>query len=314
MRFKKALVTGGAGFIGSHIVEALLQKGIDVVVLDDFSMGRRDNIPSGVPVIEGDVLDVEKVSLALKEVDIVFHEAAKVSVRSSVMGFYNDAMTNIMGTLNLWQGIRKGNVKKFIYASSMAVYADAQFLPIDEEHPKEPLSPYGISKLASEKYSLNLGRQMGVDTVILRYFNTYGTRQTLTPYVGVITIFINRLLDKNPPVVFGSGNQVRDFISVKDVVEANMLAMGRDCSRGVFNIGTGVGTNVNKIADILIQKIGKGLSKEYTNPVPAEVGDSIANCSKAEKILGFKSKYRIEEEIGSVIEWVKNERARSLKI
>lgn len=311
MKFKKALVTGGAGFIGSHIADSLLKRGMEVVVLDDFSMGKRENIPSGAAVIEGDVLDAGKVNLAIKGVDIVFHEAAKVSIRSSAAEFYKDAETNIMGTLNIWQAMRGSKVKKFIYASSMAVYGNSKYLPLDEEHPKEPISPYGISKLAGEKYCLNLGSQMGIDTVVLRYFNTYGPRQTLTPYVGVITIFINRLLENKPLIIFGDGAQVRDFISVKDIAEANMIAMDTNCTGEIFNVGTGVGTDVNKIADILIQKIGNGLSKEHTAPVIGEPGNSIASNSKAEKVLGFKAKYRLDDEIEGVIEWIKNERNKS---
>lgn len=306
MKFKRALVTGGAGFIGSHIVEALLKRGMDVVVLDDFSIGKKENIPPGAIVIEGDILNPEKVSLAIKDVDIIFHQAAKVSIRSSVLEFYKDAQTNIMGTLNIWSIIRNSKVKKFIYASSMAVYGNPKYLPIDEEHPKDPLSPYGISKLASEKYCLNLGQQMGIDTIILRYFNTYGPRQTLTPYVGVITIFINRILENKQPIIFGNGNQVRDFISVKDIVGANIMAMEANCSGEIFNVGTGIGTNINRVADILLQKIGNGLSKGYAAPVVGEPGDSIANNSKAERALGFKPQYKLEDEIGNVIDWIKN--------
>lgn len=306
MKYRKALVTGGAGFIGSHIVEALLKRGLDVVVLDNFSIGKRENIPPGATVIEGDIMDFKKVNSAVNGVDIIFHQAAKVSIRSSVTEFYSDAQTNIMGTLNIWHAIKGCPVRKFIYASSMAVYGNPRYLPIDEEHPKEPLSPYGISKLASERYCLNLGPQMGIDTVVLRYFNTYGPRQTLTPYVGVITIFINKLLEHKSPIIFGNGNQIRDFISVKDVVEANMKAMDVDCSGEVFNVGAGIGTNINKIADTLIQKMGGGLSKEYTAPVAGEPGNSIADISRAENILGFKACYKLEDEIDTVIEWIKN--------
>jgi UDP-glucose 4-epimerase len=312
MKFRKALVTGGAGFIGSHIVESLLSRGMKVVVLDDFSMGKRENIPSDAVVVEGDVLDVNKVNLALDGVDIVFHQAAKVSIRSSVAEFYKDAQTNIMGTINIWQAMKDHKVRKFIYASSMAVYGNSKYLPLDEEHPKEPISPYGISKLAGEKYCLNLGGQMGIDTVVLRYFNTYGPRQTLTPYVGVITIFINRLLENKPPIIFGDGTQVRDFISVKDVAEANMKAMDADCNGEVCNVGTGIGTNVNKIADILIQKIGNGLLKEHTAPVVGEPGNSIASISKAEKVLGFKAKHGLDDDMENVIEWIKSKRNKIL--
>ncbi len=308
MVFKKALVTGGAGFIGSHIVEALLKENIEVVVLDDLSMGRRENIPPDIQIIEADILDEKQLKFALEGVDVVFHEAARVSIRNSVTQFYTDAQINIMGTLNLLKMLSESGVKKLIYASSMAIYGEAQALPIAESHPLHPNSPYGISKMAGEKYCLELGKTMGIETVALRYFNTYGIRQTLTPYVGVITIFINRLLDGKSPVIFGTGEQIRDFVSVKDVAKANILAMKGDYSGDVFNVGSGKGTTVNHLADFLVRYLNSNLTKKKKKKKPGEPGDSIADISKIQKEMGFEAKYSLEDEIPNIIEWINDKR------
>lgn len=310
MKFKRALITGGAGFIGSHIVDALLKEGVEPVVLDDLSMGRRENIPSGVRFIEADILDEGKIKCALERVDIVFHEAARVSIRNSGTQFYEDAKVNIMGTLNLLKGLGKSRVKKLIYASSMAVYGEAEKLLISEQHPLRPASPYGISKLTAEKYCLELGKAMNIDVVALRYFNTYGIRQTFTPYVGVITIFINRLLEGRSPIIFGDGEQVRDFVSVKDVARANILAMKANCSNEIFNIGTGKGTTVNQIADLLIQCFGDRVTKEYAPRQLGEPGSSIADISKIQKDMGFKPNGVLMNELPFVIKWIKQNRER----
>ena len=189
MKCKKALVTGGAGFIGSHLAEALLEEGLDVRVFDDLSVGRRENVPEAAEFVLGDVRDLDSVEKALDAIDIVFHLAAKVSVRGSLENFHEDAEVNLMGTINLLEAAGNSGVQKLVFASSMAVYADsARPDPIDEDFEKCPVSPYGIAKLAAERYCILVGPERGVDTCVLRYFNTYGPRQNFTPYVGVITI------------------------------------------------------------------------------------------------------------------------------
>lgn len=310
MKYKKALVTGGAGFIGSHIASQLLERGIETIVIDNFYMGKREYIPSGARVVEADILHAEKLNKEFAGVDVVFHNAARVSIRHSVADFYDDANVNIMGTVNVIQAAIKNKVKKMIYASSMAVYGDAQSLPIDENHPLQPTSPYGISKLASEKYCLQMGRFFDFEAVALRYFNTYGTKQTLTPYVGVITIFINRLLQRKPPIIFGDGKQIRDFISVEDIALANILAMEKNCGGEIFNIGTGKGTSVNEIAQLLIKHIDPHIKPEYGPLQVGEPGNSLADITKAKELLGFVSRYRLEDRIDEIIEW--NKRNASL--
>jgi UDP-glucose 4-epimerase len=304
--YKKALVTGGAGFIGSHITEMLLMEGVETVVLDNFSTGRRENVPKGARVVEGDINDERILESVIKGMDIVFHNAALVSIRNSFDNFFNDLKTNLMGTAAILQAMAKNNVHKIIYASSMAVYADSQRLPIKENFPLDPASPYGISKLASERYCLLIGKYHDIDAICLRYFNTYGPRQTLTPYVGVITIFINRILKSQPPAIFGDGNQVRDFIYVKDVARANILAMKSSLKRGVFNIGTAKGTSVNQIAQLLLKKIGSRLNPIHVAPQAQEPGDSIADIKRAKEMLGFVPEDRLEDKITEVIEWWKN--------
>lgn len=303
-KYRKVLVTGGAGFIGSYLTEILLEEEKEVRVLDNLSMGKRENVPEGAEFILGDVLDAAVLRSCLEGVDAVFHLAARVSIRSSIDGFHDDARTNLMGTINLLDCIKGTGVKKLAYASSMAVYADSpKPEPVQENYATEPISPYGISKLASEAYCLNLADSLGIDVVCLRYFNTYGSRQTLTPYVGVITIFINRLLEGQHPVIFGDGEQMRDFIWVRDVARASTLALESPVRKGVFNIGTGTGTSVNQMADLLIGKIDPRVRAEYAPSQPGELKYCIADITQAKKHLKFAPEGRLEEKIEEVIEW-----------
>lgn len=304
MRYKKALVTGGGGFIGSHLSKALLESGLEVIILDNLSMGRKENIPEGAIFIEGDILNVNDVKEAMSGVDIIFHEAAKVSVRSSIGGFYDDADTNIMGTINLLRVCAQSKVKKFVFASSMAVYGDSpKPHPVSENYTLDPLSPYGIGKLASEKYCLNICEQLGMNAVILRYFNTYGAKQTLTPYVGVITIFINKLLAGESPVVFGDGGQVRDFVYVGDIVEANLRAMEYEGGNDIFNIGSGIGHSVSDIANLLSSKINSEVPILYAEEQVGEIKNSIADISKASMLLNYSPRGVLDIQIDEVISW-----------
>jgi len=303
IQYKKALVTGGAGFIGSHVVGKLLQRGIETVVLDDLSVGRAENIPRMAEFMIGDICDLKIVQKALSGVDIVFHLAARVSIRDSFRGFVEDARTNVIGTVNLLKGIEGSGVQKFIYSSSMAAYGDARYIPIDEKHPLEPTSPYGISKLASEKYVLCFGQYLKISPIILRYFNTFGPRQTVSPYVGVITIFIQKLLTGEELPIFGEGTQVRDFVNVDDVAEANLLAMDYDGPSQVFNIGTGVGTTINSLAQVLKKMTNKSSQLKYLKIQPGEPSSSVADITMARNQLGFSPHWSLEEKLPEVIEW-----------
>ncbi len=304
-RFKKTLVTGGAGFIGSHIAGRLRLAGMEVAVIDDLSMGKRENVPDGAEFHHASILDRKALQAALEGVDVVFHNAAKVSIRNSFDDIYGDTETNVLGTVNVLREGGKAGIKRFIFASSMAVYGEGARLPVAEDGMLEPISPYGAGKLAAEAYVRQMAGYYGFESVVLRYFNTYGPGQTLTPYVGVITIFINNLLMGRPPMVFGTGEQVRDFVYVGDVAEANLLAMERAPDRAVLNIGSGKGTSVKRIAGILLEKLGADFEPVQA-PLPlGEPKDSVADISKARRLIGFAPSTRLEHAIGEVIESVR---------
>ncbi len=298
----RALVTGGAGFIGSRLVRALLAEGLEVTVLDDLSMGRRENVPPQARFVEGDVRSAEDVRRALEGASVVFHEAARVSIRASIAQFHDDADTNFMGTLNLLRCLAGTGVRRLVFASSMAVYADsATPEPVAEDHATEPISPYGIAKLAAEKYCLLVCRDLGIGCQVLRYFNTFGPGQAFTPYVGVITIFIRRLLEGQPPVILGDGEQRRDFVHVDDVVAANLLALKGPMTSGVFNVGTGRATSVNEIAALLCERLAPGCRPEHQGAHPGELRYSIADIRRITAALGYRPAATLAGRIDEVI-------------
>ena len=304
---ERILVTGGAGFIGSHLCEGLLQQGYRVRVLDDLSVGSRENIPTGCEFIHGSVLDHTALERSLTDVQHICHEAARVTIRGSVKTFYEDAETNLMGTLLLLKAAAQHGVRRFVYASSMAVYADSpQPVPIAESFPTVPVSPYGIAKLASEQYVLLVGMNLGLEPVALRYFNTFGTRQMYTPYVGVITIFITQLLRKQEITIFGDGEQRRDFVHVSDVVHANLLALHRKEAVGkVLNIGTGRATSVNQLASILKEQLFPEAPVGHEPARQEELRNSVADISQARKILGYEPRTDFVRQIPEVIQYVR---------
>lgn len=305
MKFKKAIVVGGAGFIGSHIAEELLKNNIETIVVDNLYMGKKEYIPKSAGFVKMDIMDTKELEKVFSGADVVFHEAAHVSIRNSIDNFYNDADVNIMGTVNVIKAVIKKRVKKLIYASSMGVYGEAEKLPMKETQKLEPISPYGISKLAGEKYCLQMAQHHDFEAISLRYFNTFGTRQTLTPYVGVITIFINRILSNKAPLIFGDGKQIRDFVSVLDIANANILAMTRGKTGQTMNIGSGKGTSVNEIAKMLLERMFPGMKPEYGPAQAGEQGNSIADISRAEKYIGYKPRYSLRDKIDEIIEWNK---------
>jgi UDP-glucose 4-epimerase len=273
-------------------------------VLDDLSVGTRENVPAAAELLVGDVRDAAAVDRALEGVDIVFHMAARVSIRASVEHFQEDADANIMGTLSVLRACVGHRMRRFVYASSMGVYADAPTPdPIPETYTTEPISPYGVSKLASEKYLLCLADALHIEPVILRYFNTYGPRQGYTPYVGVITIFIKRLLAGDPPVIFGDGEQRRDFVYVGDLVEATVLAAQKDVAGETFNVGTSRATSVNEIADLLRRRLNPTIEPVHAPAQTGELRFSVPDISKARRLLGYDPQSRLEERIDDVIAW-----------
>lgn len=308
--FSHALVTGGAGFIGSHLARALLAQGRGVTILDNLSVGRREGVPEGARFVYGDLRDETAVAEALRGADAVFHLAAQVTIRGSFDRFYEDLDTNVMGTARLLQATDPRAVRWFVLASSMAVYADADSpAPIDESHPTRPLSPYGIGKLAAEGVAQQILSTRGIPFTALRYFNTFGPGQTYTPYVGVITIFVTRLLRREAPVVFGDGEQQRDFVHVEDIVAGTMAAPGRE--PGVYNLGTGSGTSLNRLADILTRRLAPQLTPSHGAAHPGELRYSVANIDAARRRLGYQPTRTLEGDIDGVIADIRSRLASS---
>jgi UDP-glucose 4-epimerase len=300
---ERAFITGGAGFIGNHIARLLLSEGWEVICFDDLSVGKMEYVPDGAELIIGDIRDEESMAVAMRGCRHVYHLAARVSIRKAVETFVDDAEVNTLGTLKALRAAKDAGVERFLYASSMAVYGTVEYSPQDEEHPINPTSPYGVAKYSSERYILNLAEHWGIEPVICRYFNTYGPRQTPSPYVGVITIFCRKLFDGEAPQIFGDGEQVRDFIHVDDIARGSVTALQKAPSGSVINLGTGVGTSVNQIAELLIDRINPEIKPEHLPPVPGEPGDSIADASLAEKLIGWKAEIKLEDGIGDAIEW-----------
>lgn len=308
MKNSRVLVTGGAGFIGSHLVENLLGRGYEVRVLDDLSVGLRENVPAGCEFFCGSILDGNLVRAAISGADAVFHLAARVSIRGSVDRFVDDAETNLMGMLHLLRAASDAGVRRFVFASSMAVYGDSPRPKLlNEDELLEPASPYGIAKLTAERYLFLLSKSLGIEPVVLRYFNTFGTRQGYTPYVGVITIFITRLLQRQNLIIFGDGSQVRDFVHVSDVVQANLLALeSQDAAGKVFNIGSGKGTTVLQIADLLMTKLDRQVPLEFLAPLPQELRNSVADISRAQSLLGYQPATDLEHHLDEVVSCLAN--------
>ncbi len=305
-RARKILVTGGAGFIGSNIVDRLVELGHKVVIVDDLSTGHLRNLNRAATFYHTSITSpgVEEV-LQREEPEIVIHHAAQVNVRESVKDPAKDAETNILGSVRLIENARLQGVEKFIYASSGgAVYGDPQYLPCDEEHPVRPISPYGLSKHVTEQYLELYRRLYQMDYTILRYGNVYGPRQDPKGEAGVVAIFIQAMLEGKQPSIFGTGEQERDFVYVGDVVEANVLALEKGSGR-VYNIGTGVGTSVNRIFDLL-----KGILKFPWRPVyhpakPGEVFKIHLDISRAKNELGWQPKTSLEEGLEMTVEHMK---------
>jgi len=310
-RYSKLLVTGGTGFIGSHLVDRLLAEGFEVWVLDDFSAGRMENVSChmgvrGFHLVRGDVRDFGLVKKLVADVDAVFHEAALVDVASSIENpvLFNEV--NVVGTLNLLRACLGSDVKRFVFASSAAVYGDSKPARKRESMLPEPVSPYGVSKLAAENYVQVFNELYGLETVCLRCFNVYGPRQGFgSSYSGVITAFLSRLLNGEPPIVHGDGKQTRDFVHVDDVVSANLLALEKENGvGGVFNIASGTAVSVCELAKIL-QRItnAERLKPIFAEPRAGDIKHCSGDISKAQELLGFHPKIGLEDGLSKLVEW-----------
>jgi UDP-glucose 4-epimerase len=309
----RILVTGGAGFIGSHLVDRLLEEGYEVTVIDDLSSGSLENLrqnegKKGFRFVKGDIRDGNLLKRNLKDIDAVFHKAALINVTLSVREPLLTNDVNVQGTINLLKACLDANVKRVVYASSAAVYGDVRVSKISEDAPKNPLSPYGISKLAAEGYMRFFYKVHGLETVSLRFFNAYGPRQRFDPefpYSGVITIFLSRLVKGESPVVNGDGQQTRDFVYVQDMVEADLLALRcKNAAGKVFNIGSGERTSVNKVAETLKSVLNKGAVKTlYADPQVGDIRHSCADIVKAERMLGYRPRFSFRAGITGLVNW-----------
>ena len=304
MKCSHALVTGGAGFIGSHLSRALLDSGLRVTVLDNLSVGRRDAVPTDAQLIHGDVRDDAAIASALRGVDCVFHLAAQVTIRGSFDRFREDLDTNVMGTARLLSALDPARIKWFTLASSMAIYADADSpAPIDESHPKRPLSPYGVGKLAAEDVSAQVLAGRGIPFTAVRYFNTYGPGQGYTPYVGVLTIFVTRLLRGESITIFGDGEQQRDFVHVSDIVSGTIATVGN--TPGRYNLGTGQGTTLNQLASMVLARMAPGQQPVYAEAPGGELRYSVANVAAARQHLGYSPTRSLARDLDDVIQAVR---------
>lgn len=309
--YSKFLVTGGAGFIGSHLVDELARLGGEVWVLDDFSSGTRDNLRAvtnreNVHIIKGDVRDADNTLKLAREVEVVYHLAAKTSLQESAEDPISVNDINVTGTLAMLRASASAGVERFVLGSSAAVYGEPFYLPIDEEHPLAPLSCYGASKAAAEKYCSAFTHTHGLRTVCLRLFNVYGARQLRNQYSGVIVEFMELLMRGRSPVIFGDGWQSRDFVNVLDVVQAFLRCLETDSAvPEVYNVGSGISTSVNELASMLIETTGADVEPEYDEPRPYEITHSVSDISRASGAFGYAPRYSLDESIPSVVEWMR---------
>jgi UDP-glucose 4-epimerase len=304
MENKKVVITGGAGFIGSHLAQRLAKRN-HCTVVDDLSTGRIQNIAEDVAeqrleFIQGTILDLELLKRIFKDADCVFHQAAMVSVPRSMENPLACSLVNVIGTLNVLLAARDNRVAKVAYASSSSVYGDTPELPRREQAKPSPLSPYAVSKLAGELYCRVFSNAYGLATVCLRYFNVYGRRQDPdSQYAAVIPRFIKRVLNGEAPIIFGDGSQTRDFTFVEDVVEANILAM-ESSATGVFNIGTGRSISISDLANVIMDVTGRSFVPLFQEKRAGDVEHSVADISKA-STFGYRPKYSIKEGITEIL-------------
>jgi UDP-glucose 4-epimerase len=301
----KYLVTGGAGFIGSHITRILLERGNQVRILDNFSSGKRENLKGlDVELIEGDLRDASKVVEAVKGIDIVFHEAAFVSVAESMEKPLECLDVNVTGTSIVFEAARKAGVKRVVIASSAAVYGDSEVYPLSEDSPLRQLSPYATSKRIDEKYAELFTNYFGLEVAALRYFNVYGPRQRPdSMYAAAVPIFIRRMLDNKPITVYGDGGQTRDLVNVRDVVQANLLASEHPAAPGkIFNVCTGVETRLLDLLDILYEIFPNAPKHVHAEPRAGDIYRSIGTPKKIVETLGFKPNVTLAEGLKEAVE------------
>jgi nucleoside-diphosphate-sugar epimerase len=305
------LVTGGAGFIGSNTVDELVRRGHGVVVLDDLSAGKEENladIRNKITFVKGSIGDLEVVQKACHQADYVIHLAARTSVPRSVKDPIETNRINVDGTLNVLVAARDNKVKRVVYAASSSAYGETPTLPKVESMDPKPISPYGVSKFAGELYAQTFGRCYGLENVSLRYFNIFGPRQDPdSPYSGVLSRFATAFLDDLQPIIYGDGNQTRDFTFVDNAVQANLRACEIPGISGeVFNIGTGQSISLNQTVDLFCRISGKQLAAQYEAPRDGDIRDSLADISRARELLTYEVAVRFEEGLQRTYDWYRS--------
>jgi nucleoside-diphosphate-sugar epimerase len=312
LSFKNALVTGGAGFIGSHLVEALVSSGCRVAVLDNLSSGRYANLQhleGRFSFFQEDIRNRPALDAAIENCDVVFHLAAVVSVPQTIKNPVDSAAVNDMGTMQVLDAARQKKVKRVVFSSSCAVYGDDPRLPKREDMNPKPLSPYAAQKLAAEYYANVFYNLYGIETPVLRYFNVYGPKQDpSSPYSGVISIFMTKALLNDPVIIYGDGNQSRDFIYVQDVVRANLLAATAKKTGGqVINIGSGSSATINQLWEAICALCGRNLKPQYSDNRPGDITKSLAGVDKAKALLGFECEVSFKKGLELTFEWYRNQ-------
>jgi UDP-glucose 4-epimerase len=298
----KALVTGGAGFIGSNIVEHLLREGHEVVVLDNLLSGYRENLFPDARFIKGDIRNEQVILEAAQGVEVIFHLAASVGNTRSIEHPIDDSEVNVIGTLRILEAARRLNVRKVVFSSSAGIFGELKTLPISEDHPVEPDSPYGASKLAAEKMCLAYHKLYGLEAVCVRYFNVYGVRQRYDAYGNVIPIFAHRMLNDMPVIIFGDGEQTRDFVNVRDVVQANYKAALSHAS-GAFNIASATSITINELAIKMRAVCGRDTVIEHAAPRKGDVRHSLADVSAAHAAFGYIPSVGFDEGLAEYMAW-----------
>ena len=306
----RALVTGGAGFIGSHIAHRLVEAGHEVVVLDNFFTGSRTNLEEIAPrvrLIEGDVRHLATVEECATGCEVVFHEAAIVSVPYSVERPQESHDVNIQGTLNVLQAARKAGTRRVVFASSAAIYGEEPTLPKIETMRPEPISPYAVEKIAGEHYLAAWSKLFALETVALRYFNVFGPRQDpRSPYSGVISVFVDRILGGRPITFFGDGSQCRDFVYVDNVVDANILAATREGVSGrAYNVACGKRTTLGELASLIERAAGRTVERSLSDPRPGDIKESVADITRARAELGYAPVVDVEDGLKRLVRYVR---------
>ena len=295
----RALVTGGAGFIGSNLVRALLERGDNVRVLDNFSTGNRANLEGvDVEIVEGELRSYERVHNAVRDTEIVYHLGALGSVPRSVQDPLTSSAVNVEGTLNVLLAARDEGVRRVVFSSSTSVYGSSRRMPTTEDTPPDPISPYGVAKLAAERYCIAFSRVYeSFESVVLRYFNVFGPRQSpSSQYAGVVPLFVTKIAAGEPVEIYGDGEQSRDFTYVANVVDATLRAGDADGASGqIVNVAAGAPATVNNLAETLGKILGRRVEQRYLPARPGDIRDSWADLSKAERLLGYRPQIDLED-------------------